>query len=74
VAVGTQEPLKREKEHTRLGDEIAQLRRELPWVRVGKDYRFETATHANPTGLLDSRAEMVGRMPTYRTTLPDVIG
>ncbi len=26
----------------RLGDEIAQLRRELPWVRVEKDYRFET--------------------------------
>ncbi|HJR98207.1 MAG TPA: DUF899 domain-containing protein [Actinomycetota bacterium] len=38
-----EELLKREKEHTRLGDEIAQLRRELPWVRVEKDYRFETA-------------------------------
>src|SRR6266852_5461427 len=34
--------LAREKEHTRLGDELAQLRRELPWVRVEKEYRFET--------------------------------
>jgi predicted dithiol-disulfide oxidoreductase (DUF899 family) len=37
-----EELLKREKEHTRLGDEIAQLRRGLPRVRVEKDYRFET--------------------------------
>jgi len=37
-----EELLKREKEHTRLGDEIAQRRRDLPWVRVEKDYRFET--------------------------------
>ena len=37
-----EELLAREKEHTRLGDELAQLRRELPWVRVEKDYRFDT--------------------------------
>jgi len=37
-----EELLKREKEHTRLGDELARLRRELPWVRVEKDYRFQT--------------------------------
>src|SRR5258708_6167561 len=30
--------LAREKEHTRLGDEIARQRRELPWVRVEKEY------------------------------------
>ncbi|TMF91358.1 MAG: DUF899 domain-containing protein [Chloroflexi bacterium] len=30
--------LAREKEHTRLGDEIARQRRELPWVRVGKEF------------------------------------
>jgi len=35
--------LVREKEHTRLGDELAQQRRELPWVPVEKDYRFDTA-------------------------------
>jgi predicted dithiol-disulfide oxidoreductase (DUF899 family) len=34
--------LVREKEHTRLGDELAQQRRELPWVPVEKEYRFET--------------------------------
>jgi predicted dithiol-disulfide oxidoreductase (DUF899 family) len=34
--------LLREKEHTRLGDELARLRRELPWVPVEKDYRFDT--------------------------------
>jgi predicted dithiol-disulfide oxidoreductase (DUF899 family) len=37
-----EELLEREKEHTRLGDELAQQRRELPWVRVDKDYRFQT--------------------------------
>src|SRR4051812_18256554 len=36
-----EELLKREKEYTRLGDGIAQLRRDLPWVRVEKDYRLE---------------------------------
>ena len=34
--------LAREKEHTRLGDDIARQRRELPWVRVEKEYRFDT--------------------------------
>jgi predicted dithiol-disulfide oxidoreductase (DUF899 family) len=31
-----------EKELTRRSDELAQRRRELPWVRVEKDYRFAT--------------------------------
>jgi predicted dithiol-disulfide oxidoreductase (DUF899 family) len=31
----------REKEHTRLGDELARQRRELPWVPVDTDYRFD---------------------------------
>ena len=35
--------LVREREHTRLGDELARLRRELPWVPVEKEYRFDTA-------------------------------
>jgi len=34
--------LKEEKELTRRSDELAQRRQELPWVRVDKDYRFET--------------------------------
>jgi len=33
--------LAREKELTRLGDEIARERRALPWVRVEKDYVFD---------------------------------
>jgi predicted dithiol-disulfide oxidoreductase (DUF899 family) len=36
------ELLAREKEHTRGGDELARQRRELPWVRIDKDYSFET--------------------------------
>jgi predicted dithiol-disulfide oxidoreductase (DUF899 family) len=34
--------LVREKEHTRLGDELAKQRRKLPWVRMEKEYRFDT--------------------------------
>jgi predicted dithiol-disulfide oxidoreductase (DUF899 family) len=36
------ELLKAEKELTRRGDELARQRQELPWVRIDKDYRFET--------------------------------
>jgi predicted dithiol-disulfide oxidoreductase (DUF899 family) len=36
------ELLKAEKEVTRRGDELAQRRQELPWVRIDKEYRFET--------------------------------
>ena len=32
-----------EKELTRRGDELARLRRALPWVPVEKEYVFETA-------------------------------
>lgn len=41
-ASAREELLAREKEHTRLGDELARQRRELPWVGVEKEYRFET--------------------------------
>lgn len=34
--------LAREKELTRLGDEIARERRALPWVHIDKDYVFDT--------------------------------
>src|SRR5947208_3391857 len=50
-AVATQEEwraerdklLAEEKELTRRNDELAQKRRELPWVPVEKEYSFETA-------------------------------
>ncbi len=48
--IGTQEQwqaerdalLTEEKELTRRSDELARKRQQLPWVRVEKDYRFET--------------------------------
>ena len=36
------ELLKAEKALTRRSDELAKQRQELPWVRIDKDYRFET--------------------------------
>ena len=34
--------LKEEKELTRRSDELARRRQELPWVRIDKEYRFDT--------------------------------
>jgi predicted dithiol-disulfide oxidoreductase (DUF899 family) len=34
--------LKEEKQLTRRSDELARRRQELPWVRIDKEYRFET--------------------------------
>jgi predicted dithiol-disulfide oxidoreductase (DUF899 family) len=34
--------LEREKEHTRMGDDLARHRRSLPWVRVDKEYTLRT--------------------------------
>ena len=36
------ELLEAEKQHTRRGDELARIRRALPWVRVEKEYEFDT--------------------------------
>src|ERR1039458_2636507 len=43
-AAAREELLAREKEYTRLGDDLARQRRELPWVAVEKEYRFDTDT------------------------------
>src|SRR5919198_1294020 len=52
--------LVREKEHTRLGDELAQQRRELPWVRVEKEYRFDTDDGEKPlVELFDGRSQLL---------------
>jgi predicted dithiol-disulfide oxidoreductase (DUF899 family) len=52
--------LDREKEHTRLGDEIAQRRRELPWVRVEKQYRFDTDDGEKALAeLFDGRSQLL---------------
>ena len=37
------ELLEAEKALTRQSDEVARLRQQLPWVRIEKDYRFDTA-------------------------------
>src|SRR5215211_9475213 len=69
------ELLKREKEHTRMADELARQRRELPWLAVEKEYRFDadegTRTLAE---LFDGRSQlliyhfMFG--PTYEAGCP----
>src|SRR5258708_33762248 len=40
--------LEREKELTRLGDQIAAERRALPWVRMDKEYLFDTPAGRRP--------------------------
>jgi predicted dithiol-disulfide oxidoreductase (DUF899 family) len=45
------ELLEAEKELTRRSDDVARQRQQLPWVRVEKDYRFET--DAGPASLAD---------------------
>src|SRR5690349_14060894 len=37
------ELLEAEKDLTRRSDEVARRRQELPWVRIGKTYRFATS-------------------------------
>jgi predicted dithiol-disulfide oxidoreductase (DUF899 family) len=49
-----------EKEHTRRSDELARRRRELPWVRVEKDYRFDTdAGKASLKDLFRGRSQLL---------------
>ena len=45
------ELLAAEKELTRKSDDLAERRRQLPWVRIDKDYRFET--EEGPASLAD---------------------
>ena len=55
-----EELLKREKEHTRLGDELARQRRELPWVPVEKEYSFETDDGTKTFAeLFDGRSQLL---------------
>ena len=52
--------LESEKEYTRRGDELARQRRELPWVRVEKEYSFDTdeGTKTLPE-LFDGRSQLL---------------
>jgi predicted dithiol-disulfide oxidoreductase (DUF899 family) len=54
------ELLKEEKALTRRSDELARKRRELPWVRVEKDYRFETERGSESLAdLFDGRSQLL---------------
>jgi predicted dithiol-disulfide oxidoreductase (DUF899 family) len=54
------ELLKKEKELTRRGDELARERQQLPWVRIDKDYRFETdAGSASLADLFAGRSQLL---------------
>jgi predicted dithiol-disulfide oxidoreductase (DUF899 family) len=59
-AAAREQLLLREKEHTRQGDELARLRRELPWVPVEKEYRFETDDGTRTLAeLFDDRSQLL---------------
>src|SRR5204862_597733 len=49
-----------EKEYTRRGDELARRRQALPWVRVEKDYRFDTdGGSASLADLFQGRSQLL---------------
>ena len=55
-----EELLEREKQHTRMGDELARQRRELPWVQVDKEYRFDTEEGPRTLAeLFDGRSQLL---------------
>jgi predicted dithiol-disulfide oxidoreductase (DUF899 family) len=52
--------LEREKDHTRLGDSLAQQRRELPWTAVEKRYTLQTANGPKTLAeLFDGRSQLL---------------
>src|SRR5438309_2817918 len=54
------ELLEAEKALTRRGDELARMRQELPWVRIEKEYRFETDEGtASLTDLFRGRSQLL---------------
>ena len=66
--VGTQEEwqaerdelLAKEKELPRLNDELAEWRRQLPWVPVEKEYSFDTEDETKSLAdLFDGRSQLV---------------
>jgi predicted dithiol-disulfide oxidoreductase (DUF899 family) len=52
--------LEAEKELTRRSDELARRRQELPWVRIDKEYRFDTdAGSASLADLFQGRSQLL---------------
>jgi predicted dithiol-disulfide oxidoreductase (DUF899 family) len=64
---GRLELLKAEKELTRRSNELAQWRQRLPWVRIDKEYRFET--DVSPELGLPSSKERSGSMSLVQVLL-----
>ena len=69
------ELLQREKEHTRVADELARQRRELPWVEIEKEYRFDTDEGVRTLAeLFDGRSQLLVYHfmfgPSYRAGCP----
>src|SRR5262245_65566600 len=51
--------LEREKQLTRMGDELARQRRELPWLPVEKEYTLQTENGAKTLAeLFDGRSQL----------------
>jgi len=58
--VARTELLKREKELTRMNDELARQRQELPWVPIEKEYSFQTEDgYKDLPELFDGRSQLV---------------
>jgi predicted dithiol-disulfide oxidoreductase (DUF899 family) len=54
------ELLDAEKELTRRSDELARRRQQLPWVQIGKQYRFDTDLgSASLAGLFQGRSQLI---------------
>ena len=52
--------LKAEKDLTRLNDDLARQRSELPWVRIDKEYRFDTVNgEATLADLFHGRSQLI---------------
>jgi predicted dithiol-disulfide oxidoreductase (DUF899 family) len=69
------ELIQREKEHTRMADELARQRRELPWIAIEKEYRLDADDGKRTLAeLFDGRSQlliyhfMFG--PTYEAGCP----
>ena len=59
-AIARKELLEREKEFTRLGDELARQRRDLPWEEVIKEYFFEGPDGTRSLSqLFDGRSQLI---------------
>ena len=73
------ELLEAEKALTRRSDELARWRQELPWVRVDKEYRFDTEQGRRPSPISsrDARSSLVYHFmfgPDYERRVPVLLG